>query len=152
MPTKACLAVFVALVCSAASVSHCRGDMNNNGITDTGEDINLWVQALTDPAGYAEARPGLSGSRVWHGDCDCNGVFDLFDLNPFVARMGGCTSDCADDEPPAGPPGDTAALLRMSVQPERFPWLVELAGRLADQAPRASVRAYWRAVHYRLTH
>lgn len=49
----------------------CRGDMNNDGAVDYG-DINPFVMALTNPGAFAVAYPGCGGSRIYHGDCNCD--------------------------------------------------------------------------------
>ena len=73
--------------------------MNNDGLVNYA-DINPFVQALNNPAAYAYAHPGLGGlppdlsvggSRVWHGDLNCNDTLTYADINPLSTRIGqGC--------------------------------------------------------------
>ncbi|MEW6251199.1 MAG: hypothetical protein AB1716_11170 [Planctomycetota bacterium] len=65
------------------------GDMNCDGLLDF-NDINPFVLALSDPAGYAQQYPGCD---IMNGDIDDNGFVDFNDINPFVALLssgGGC--------------------------------------------------------------
>ncbi|MEW6249384.1 MAG: PQQ-dependent sugar dehydrogenase [Planctomycetota bacterium] len=57
-----------------------RGDMNRDGVTDL-FDINPFVFALGDPAGY-EALYGAPPNAA--GDLNCDGRFDFSDITPFV--------------------------------------------------------------------
>ncbi len=60
--------------------------------TDTGDgvvnfdDINPFVLALSDPAGYQTAYPECN---LRNGDCDGDGDVDFDDINPFVALLSG---------------------------------------------------------------
>ncbi len=62
-----------------------RGDMNCDGVIDFA-DITPFVQALSDPAGYARQYDGCSA-----GLADCNGVgaVNFDDINPFVELLTG---------------------------------------------------------------
>ncbi|MEW6252038.1 MAG: sialidase family protein [Planctomycetota bacterium] len=62
-----------------------RGDMNCDGRVNF-DDINPFVLALSDPAGYATALPNCA-RRL--GDIDNNGSVDFDDINPFVALLSG---------------------------------------------------------------
>ncbi|MBK8914407.1 MAG: hypothetical protein IPM64_07355 [Phycisphaerales bacterium] len=67
---------------------HCpRGDMNCDGAVNN-FDIDPFVLALIDPAGYAAAFPDCTPS----GDMNNDSRFDNFDIDPFVACviLGGC--------------------------------------------------------------
>ena len=81
-------------------VTACRGDLNHDGSVGFG-DINPFVLALSIPAGYAAAYPGLAevgtdgeftgGLVLFLGDLNCDGSVGFGDINPFVQRVGqGC--------------------------------------------------------------
>ncbi len=57
------------------------GDMNCDGELSFG-DINPFVMALTNPAGYQQQYPDCD---INHGDVNGNGTFGFDDINPFVA-------------------------------------------------------------------
>ncbi len=57
------------------------GDMNCDGVVDFA-DINPFVQALTEPATYADTYPACE-----NGDLDDSGDTDFGDINPFVALL-----------------------------------------------------------------
>ena len=80
--------------------------MNNDGLIDEDDD-DVFTLALTDPSGYTESYPGLEGSRVYHGDCNCSGTFNSSDQTAFDARLADqcCTTDCYQYGCPAPPPG-----------------------------------------------
>jgi hypothetical protein len=63
-------------------------DVNCDGAVDTG-DIDAFVQALVDPAGYAAAYPGCN---ILNADANGDGVVDTADIDLFVAAIisGGC--------------------------------------------------------------
>jgi hypothetical protein len=61
------------------------GDLNCDGVVDFG-DINPFVLALSDPAGYQAAFPNCD---ILNGDCSGNGSVDFDDINPFVAILSG---------------------------------------------------------------
>ena len=61
------------------------GDLNCDGAV-TFDDINPFVLALSDPAGYATAYPACN---ILNGDCDQNGVVNFDDINAFVALLAG---------------------------------------------------------------
>ncbi|MEW6249824.1 MAG: thioredoxin domain-containing protein [Planctomycetota bacterium] len=59
------------------------GDLNCDGAVDF-DDINPFVLALSDPAGYNQAYPNCN---IMNGDCNGDGVFNFDDINPFVALL-----------------------------------------------------------------
>jgi hypothetical protein len=59
-------------------------DMNNDGAVNN-LDIAPFVQALTNPAGYAAAFPDVPGTLV--GDVNTDGAFNNLDIAPFVALL-----------------------------------------------------------------
>jgi hypothetical protein len=61
------------------------GDLNCDGAVDF-DDINPFVLALSDPAGYAQQYPNCD---ILTGDCDADGDVDFDDINPFVALLSG---------------------------------------------------------------
>jgi hypothetical protein len=67
------------------AISILLGDMNNDGLVDL-DDVNPFVQGLTDPAGY-ESQFGFAPST--RGDINQSGLFDLDDVNEFVGLLTG---------------------------------------------------------------
>ena len=61
------------------------GDMNCDGVVNF-LDINLFVLALTDPAGYQAQLPGCP---ILNGDFNGDGRVGFDDINAFVAALGG---------------------------------------------------------------
>jgi hypothetical protein len=61
------------------------GDLNCDGIVDF-DDINPFVLALSDPAGYANAYPEC---YLLNGDCNGDGAVNFDDIDPFVAILSG---------------------------------------------------------------
>ncbi len=61
------------------------GDMNCDGAVSVG-DINPFVLALTNPAGYAAAFPSCN---ILNGDCSDDGQVTVGDINCFVALVTG---------------------------------------------------------------
>jgi len=61
------------------------GDLDCDGLVDF-VDINPFVLALTNPAGYAQAHPGCS---IDNGDINMDGLVDFGDINPFVWLLTG---------------------------------------------------------------
>ena len=59
------------------------GDLNCDGMLDA-FDIDPFVLALTDPAGYAAAFPNCD---IMLADCNQDGVVDAFDIDPFVELL-----------------------------------------------------------------
>lgn len=59
------------------------GDVNCDGFVDFG-DINPFVLALIDPAGYASQYPDCD---IMRADIDEDGEADFGDINPFVALL-----------------------------------------------------------------
>lgn len=58
--------------------SKCRGDLNNDGVTDQ-DDEDIFDEALWEPVDFANGFVGCEGSRVWHGDANANGAFNSAD-------------------------------------------------------------------------
>ena len=61
------------------------GDLNCDGSVNA-FDIDPFVLALTDPAGYAAAWPDCD---IMLADCNGDGVVDAFDIDPFVELLTG---------------------------------------------------------------
>jgi hypothetical protein len=61
------------------------GDMNCDGVVDAA-DIDGFVLALVNPAGYAAAYPQC---LLLNADCNGDGVVNNFDINPFVTLLTG---------------------------------------------------------------
>ncbi len=61
------------------------GDLNCDGTVSVG-DINPFVLALTDPAGYADAFPDCD---ALNGDCSDDGQLTVGDINCFVTLITG---------------------------------------------------------------
>ncbi len=61
------------------------GDMNCDGSVDF-FDIDPFLEALFDPAGYAAAFPGCN---ILNGDLNSDGLVNFFDIDPFVACVFG---------------------------------------------------------------
>jgi hypothetical protein len=70
--------------CIAVSGSAFPGDLNCDGVVDF-DDINPFVLALSDPAGYAAQYPNCN---ILNGDCNADGVVNFDDINAFVALLG----------------------------------------------------------------
>lgn len=62
------------------------GDLNGDRLVNT-EDINPFVLALTNAAGFAAAWPDVD--RLAAGDINGDGNLDTEDINPFVAALTG---------------------------------------------------------------
>ncbi|MEW6251142.1 MAG: hypothetical protein AB1716_10880 [Planctomycetota bacterium] len=61
------------------------GDLNCDGDV-TFDDINPFVLALSNPAGYQQQFPDC---RLLQGDCNGDGLVNFDDINPFVALLSG---------------------------------------------------------------
>lgn len=61
------------------------GDMNCDGVV-TFADINPFVKALTNPAGYEQRFPNC---RLLQADCNDDGEVGFGDINPFVKIISG---------------------------------------------------------------
>ncbi len=72
----------IGMLCASPALP---GDMNCDGTVGFG-DINPFVLALTDPAGYAAAYPNCDPLQ---GDLNDNGSLGFEDINPFVALLTG---------------------------------------------------------------
>ncbi|MEW6251021.1 MAG: hypothetical protein AB1716_10270 [Planctomycetota bacterium] len=139
-------------------VSKCRGDCNNsnyNPIPVDYDDVNPFILALTDPETYDLTYPGLGGPvRLFHADCNCDGLVDFNDINALVAliELGTCVYDCpGDDAPPLGAPEVTAGELRAHLRPENRVTLLSVVSQTATQARSRALRDYWQAVYEHLT-
>jgi hypothetical protein len=154
--------------------SACRADLNGDQVVDL-NDANPFIEALqsTGPYAYSVDYPGLGGtaadnyqggSRTWHGDANCDGTFDVQDVNPFIALVysGCCTPDCSgcdggrgdggEGYPPEWPaPEELASDLAANVWPELFDGLLTIVLDAIDAAPDEGTQAYWQAVYAALT-
>jgi hypothetical protein len=63
-----------------------RGDLNCDGLLNA-FDIDPFVVALTDPAGYASLYP--SCNWLCTRDINCDGSVNAFDIDPFVELLTG---------------------------------------------------------------
>ncbi|MEW6250174.1 MAG: C25 family cysteine peptidase [Planctomycetota bacterium] len=61
------------------------GDLNCDAAVNF-DDINPFVLALSDPAGYQAAYPNCN---ILNADCNADGRVDFDDINPFVALLSG---------------------------------------------------------------
>jgi hypothetical protein len=61
------------------------GDLNCDGVVNF-DDIDPFVLALSDPAGYAAAYPNCN---LVSGDCNGDGQVNFDDIDAFVTRLGG---------------------------------------------------------------
>jgi hypothetical protein len=61
------------------------GDLNCDGVVNF-DDVDPFVQALTDPAAYQAAYPGC---EILNADCSHDGQVNFDDINPFVALLRG---------------------------------------------------------------
>jgi hypothetical protein len=63
------------------------GDTDNSGALDT-FDIDSFAKAIQgDGSAYNSTYCGLSESRVFHADCDCDTYANAFDIDPFVMKL-----------------------------------------------------------------
>ena len=62
-----------------------KGDLNCYGIVNF-LDINAFVQAMSDPVGYAAAYPWCAAENA---DANHDGAVNFHDINPFVALLAG---------------------------------------------------------------
>ncbi len=91
------------------------GDMNRDGVVDTG-DMAAFILALTDPAAY-EATYGIDPVLV--GDINGDGAFDTGDVTPFIQLLVG-QSAATVPEPAAGALLLGAAALLLGRQSRRL--------------------------------
>jgi hypothetical protein len=87
-------------------VSDCKGDFDSDGDVDT-NDADLFDEAVNDSGYYVLARAGLEGSRIYHGDCNYDGVFNSSDgpgANTAFKFID--DNDCCLDEDAEACPGD----------------------------------------------
>ena len=60
-----------------------KGDLNNDGVVNF-DDVDAFVLALFDPAGY-QTHYGYPATQA--GDLNCDGLVDFDDISPFVALL-----------------------------------------------------------------
>lgn len=111
--------------------------------------------------GLAETDPNnptayTGGCVIWHGDCNCDGVFDFGDINPFVALLSGtCDPNCPDCQGDDGgermSPQELADRLVENIWPELYDDLVWVVAETIDWQETRDLRAYWQAVYAALT-
>ncbi|MBL8877569.1 MAG: hypothetical protein JNG88_00490 [Phycisphaerales bacterium] len=132
--------------------------MNNDEIVNN-FDIDPFVMAISDPAAYDAAFPGLTDSMIYHADANADGVANNFDIGPFVERVSAlCCSELypcvagscgplAAQSAPQTPmtPADTAEILASGVS---VAWRVPLEHAIAELAANSSrsESAYWSEV------
>jgi hypothetical protein len=160
-------------------ITACRGDLNHDGTVGFG-DINPFVLALSNPAGYAAAYPGLAevdgnnhftgGLILFLGDLNCDGSVGFGDINPFVQRVteGCCSAYCGPCQELSGDgmnamsaplgedtgvltPEQMAALLAENVDPADYDSLVERIAEYVAQQENPDEAAYWQTVYDALT-
>jgi len=135
-----------------------KGDLTNDGTVDD-FDIDPFVLALSDPPAYARAFPGMSGSREYHGNCNCQGGFDNFDIDAFTLRLTDwetyrcvypgcdpCLGPCSGGGEGLGAQA-VGELYKKSVAPERLPYVVDTAEFLAGWYKGAPRGKFWAEVH-----
>jgi hypothetical protein len=118
------------------------------------DDINPFVLALSNPSAYDTAYVALSESRVYHADCNCDGVVDFDDIDAFTARLGGVIPACETcnwGDAPAGPPAPldpvaVAEMYRTRLAPERLPVFVQMVRALVSRYDGAPRGEFWAAV------
>ena len=77
--------ISVVLLAPCFGYAFAPGDLNCDGATNV-FDIDPFVLALTDPAGYAAAYPACD---VLLADLNGDGTVNVFDIDPFVAALTG---------------------------------------------------------------
>jgi hypothetical protein len=61
------------------------GDVNCDGLVNA-FDIDPFILALTNPAGYASAFPNCN---ILNADCNDDGLVNPFDIDPFIDLLTG---------------------------------------------------------------
>jgi len=125
-------------------VSECKADLTNDWSV-TLLDAH-WFWHAQDPDWYSENFPGLEGSRVWHGDTNCDGLYDEDDYVTFMARVasGVCSPLCSLPPPPLrAPPAETAELLLRMLPADQDFDLLEAVGRAANDEDEPEAAQYW---------
>jgi hypothetical protein len=135
-----------------------KGDLTNDGAVDS-LDIDAFVLALSDPPAYALAYPGMSGSREYHGNCDCQGGFDNFDIDAFTLRRTDpetyrcvypncdpCLGPCSGGGDGLGAQA-VGELYKKNLAPERLPYVIDAADFLAGWYKGAPRGKFWTDVH-----
>ncbi len=97
----------------------------------------------------------MAGSRIFHGDLNCDAAVNFYDIEPFIARLGTCTSECYQYDDLQGGGGEQmmmqaspailAAQLRGGMSDERLPDLIAAIEQLALNPPEGST-VDWSAV------
>ncbi len=111
---------------------------------------------MATAANYNTARPGLAGSRIFHGDLNCDLAVNFFDIDPFIARLGTCSPDSHEYDEMQGAGGEQqtmmqgsaavlAAQLSAGISAERLPDLIAAIEQLALNPPEGST-VDWSAV------
>ena len=77
--------IYVTGSVTAQAVTYTVGDLNCDGAVNF-DDINPFVLALSDPAGYQAAFPDCP---IANGDVNGDGFVNFDDINPFVALLTG---------------------------------------------------------------
>ncbi len=94
------------------------GDMNGDGNVTTA-DASLFVEALVNRAAY-DAHGFLAVDADINGDLNMDGIFDLGDLRPFNALLGGPAAASAQAVPePTTLSLAVVLLLGMAIRPRR---------------------------------
>jgi hypothetical protein len=124
-------------------ITSCKGDMDNSGMT-LFNDMAPFKLALTNPAGYAAAYPGLAGAMLYHGDLDCDGDIDLDDSNVFSSFIGHCMSTCNGG---ARLTAETlAAGILVTVPEEDLADVADLVAQTEDSRYDQQDQQYWHEV------
>jgi len=151
---------------------YCLGDMNNDGNINSADGTPFgtgpFFLALTNPAQYALNFPGLgeanpewdpinpqskprfiSGPVLFHGNCNCDMVFDWGDRRAFLDLVSShaCTNCEGQDELSRMPPEELASEIVANVDPEILadaPALMQETIDLYSDQPEA--QEYWQAV------
>ncbi|MGD8451280.1 MAG: S8 family serine peptidase [Phycisphaerae bacterium] len=74
-----------AIKCVDCTAPRPHGDLNCDGVVDN-LDIQAFVKAITDPAGYAQRYPDCD---IMLGDLTGDGLVNNFDISPFVDLLTG---------------------------------------------------------------
>ncbi len=134
---------------SLFETTFCVGDMDNQADVDF-DDLGPFVMALSGPASYADAFPGLAESMTYHADCNCDGVLDFDDIPAFTARLGQPCEGCGAGEEQRLAAGDLASAFLGHVSATRHALLRSMIGQVAARQSQPARRAYWLAVRQHL--
>ena len=75
----------ILLIITGGAYAFAPGDLNCDGAINT-FDIDPFVLALTDAAGYATAYPDCD---IMNADANSDGLVNAFDIDPFVILLTG---------------------------------------------------------------